>query len=57
MSDRRKLTTVKVKEDDFIKFKQEAIKENFTFRKLVDRSLHLYNTDSQFKKLIQEKNQ
>lgn len=50
-----KLTSVKVSKDNFLKFKENALRDNFSFKKLVDKALYLYNTDSIFRKMIQEK--
>lgn len=50
-----KLTSVKVSRDDFLKFKENAVRDNFSFKKLVDKALYLYNTDSIFRKMIQDK--
>lgn len=51
---KEKLTTVKVNKEDYLRFKQEALKDNFTFKKLVDKVLVLYLSDSSFKKMINE---
>lgn len=55
MTQQNKLTSVKVDKETFLQFKQEAIKENFSFKKLVDKALYLYLTDTQFRQRIQEK--
>jgi hypothetical protein len=48
-----KLTTVNVIEDTYKQFKISTIEnEGINFQKLVNRSLDLYNTNDDFKKLI-----
>lgn len=50
-----KLTSVRVNRDLFIKFKQQAVSDNFSLKKLVDKALHLYLTDNKFKEMLKEK--
>ena len=46
------LTSVKVDSDLFHEFKIECVKRKFSFQKLSDRVIHLYLTDSEFRKMI-----
>ena len=46
------LTSVKVKADLFENFKIECVKRKFSFQKLADRAVHLYLTDDDFRKQI-----
>jgi len=46
------LTSVKVKSDLFENFKIECVKRKFSFQKLADRSIFLYLTSEDFRKLI-----
>ena len=48
-----KLTSVKVLTDLYKKFKGLSIEEEFTLQKLVNRSMHLYINDDDFKQQIQ----
>ena len=54
MSNNKKmtLTSVKVKSDLFDNFKIECVKRKFSFQKLADRAVHLYLTDDDFRKQI-----
>ena len=47
-----KLTSVKVKDDLFEEFKVLCVRTKFSLQKLVDRSIHLYLTDEDFRKQI-----
>jgi|TARA_B100000700_G_scaffold303706_1_gene375504 hypothetical protein len=49
-----KLTTVKLLDDLYKKFKISNLDDNFTLQKLVNRSMDLYLQDSKFKKTIVE---
>ena len=49
-----KLTTVKVLSDKYKEFKMETLNSEMTLQKLVNRAIHLYLTDSEFKKTIEE---
>jgi len=49
-----KLTTVKVLSDKYKEFKMETLNSEMTLQKLVNRAIHLYLTDSKFKKTIDE---
>lgn len=50
--DKNKLTSVKVKDDLFEEFKVLCVRTKFSLQKLVDRSIHLYLTDGEFRKQI-----
>jgi hypothetical protein len=47
-----KLTSVKVKDDLFDEFKVLCVRTKFSLQKLVDRSIHLYLTNEDFRKQI-----
>jgi len=47
-----KLTSVKVKDDLFEEFKVLCIRTKFSLQKLVDRSIHLYLTNDEYRKQI-----
>lgn len=49
-----KLTTVKIIKGIYSKFKQISFDSNITLQKLVNRSLHKYNTDQNFRKEIND---
>jgi hypothetical protein len=44
-----KLTSVKILQDLYKKFKLNALSDEFTLQKLVNRSMDLYLVDSDFK--------
>jgi hypothetical protein len=46
------LTSVKVKSDLFENFKIECVKRKFSFQKLADRAIHLYLTNDDFRRTI-----
>ena len=48
----RTTTSVRIDPHLFEEFKVTSIKYKFSFQKLSDRALHLYNTDPEFLKLI-----
>ena len=50
------LTSVKIKSDLFNEFKIECVKRKFSFQKLADRAIHLYLTDENFRKQINNHN-
>jgi hypothetical protein len=50
------LTSVKIKSDLFETFKIECVKRKFSFQKLADRAIHLYLTDEEFRKQINNHN-
>ena len=49
-----KLTSVKLLEDLYKKFKYKSLVEEFTLQKLVNRSIDLYLVDDDFKTQINE---
>ena len=49
-----KLTSVKILQDLYKKFKVDALSDEFTLQKLVNRSMDLYILDSKFKTQIHE---
>ena len=51
-----KLTSVKILQDLYKKFKLDALNEEFTLQKLVNRSMDLYLLDTDFKSQIHEYN-
>ena len=50
------LTSVKVKSDLFENFKIECVKRKFSFQKLANRAIHLYLTDDDFRRTINNHN-
>ena len=50
------LTSVKIQSDLFESFKIECVKRKFSFQKLADRAIHLYLTDEDFRKQINNHN-
>ena len=46
------LTTVRLQDTLFEDFKAEAVRNKITMRNLLERSMFLYMTDPEFKKLI-----
>lgn len=52
MNKDKKLTSVRVEEELFSKFRQECIRHKFSFQKLADRAIYLYLTNEDFKKQI-----
>jgi hypothetical protein len=50
------LTSVKIQSDLFQDFKIECVKRKFSFQKLADRAIHLYLTDDDFRKKINNHN-
>jgi hypothetical protein len=50
------LTSVKVQTDLFEDFKLECVKQKFSLQKLVDRTIHLYLTDTDFRKSVHNHN-
>jgi hypothetical protein len=47
-----KLTSVKVNEELFEEFKVLCVRTKFSLQKLVDRSIHLYLTNDDYKKQL-----
>jgi hypothetical protein len=50
------LTSVKVQSELFDDFKMSCVKYKFSLQKLVDRTVHLYLTDEEFRKNIHNHN-
>ena len=50
------LTSVKVQNELFDDFKMSCVKHKFSLQKLVDRTVHLYLTDEEFRKNIHNHN-
>jgi hypothetical protein len=48
----QQLTSVKIDKDLFEEFRINTIKMKFSFQKLSERAIYLYNTDPEFRKLI-----
>jgi hypothetical protein len=51
-----KLTSVKITQPLFDKFKIACLEDNFSFKKLADRAIFLYLTDTEFRKKVHEQN-
>ena len=51
-----KLTSVKITQPLFDKFKMACLEDNFSFKKLADRAIYLYLTDKEFKELVHKIN-
>ena len=49
-----KLTSVKVIDELYRKFKAESIRDDFSLQKLVNRSLDMFVYDEEFKKKVLE---
>ncbi len=49
MTKEEKLTSVKITQPLFDKFKMAALEDNFSFKKLADRAIFLYLTDKDFR--------
>ena len=54
MEDKVKLTSVKLLSDLYKSFKQESLVTEFTLQKLINRGLHRYVSDEDFRKRIHE---
>jgi hypothetical protein len=48
----KQLTSVKLDPEIFEKFKITAIKQKFSFQKLAERAIYLYNEDEEFRRKI-----
>ena len=48
----KKLTSVKLDPEGFDDFKMNSIRYKFSFQKLAERAVYLYNTDKEFRKMI-----
>ena len=56
MTKEEKLTSVKITQPLFDKFKMACLEENFSFKKLADRAIFLYLTDKDFREKIHSQN-
>jgi ribosomal protein S10 len=56
MSKIKTRTSVEVQSDLFEDFKMECVKRKFSLQKLVDRAIHMYLTNDEFKKSIHNHN-
>lgn len=54
MEDKVKLTSVKLISDLYKSFKKESLVTEFTLQKLINRCLHRYVSDKDFRKRIHE---
>ncbi|MBT4208630.1 hypothetical protein HOE22_09855 [Candidatus Woesearchaeota archaeon] len=54
IKDNTKLTSVKIITDLYKRFKEIALREEFTLQKLVNRSMDKYLSDEEYKKSIVE---
>jgi len=52
LKDNLKLTSVKIHRDLFEEFKIESIRTNLSLQKLVNRTMHMFVNNSDFKKEI-----
>lgn len=52
MTKEEKLTSVKITQPLFDKFKMACLEDNFSFKKLADRAIFLYLTDKEFKQQV-----
>jgi len=51
-----KLTSVKITQPLFDRFKLACLEDNFSFKKLADRAIFLYLTDIEFRSKIHSQN-
>jgi hypothetical protein len=56
MTKEEKLTSVKITQPLFDKFKMAALEDNFSFKKLADRAIYLYLTDKEFRQKVHKIN-
>jgi hypothetical protein len=56
MTKQEKLTSVKITQPLFDKFKMACLEDNFSFKKLADRAIYLYLTDKEFKDQVHKIN-
>tara|TARA_Y100000310_G_C20469242_1_gene709159 strand:- start:170 stop:343 length:174 start_codon:yes stop_codon:yes gene_type:complete len=49
-----KLTSVKVKEKEYIRFKKKGIESGVKFQQLVNISIKMYNENKDFRKCIED---
>ena len=52
MTKEEKLTSVKITQPLFHKFKMACLEDNFSFKKLADRAIFLYLTDKEFRQKV-----
>jgi hypothetical protein len=52
MTKEEKLTSVKITQPLFDKFKMACLEDNFSFKKLADRAIFLYLTDKDFREKL-----
>jgi hypothetical protein len=48
----KSLTSLKLEPQEFDSFKVTCVRTKFSLSKLVDRAMHLYNNDENFRKLM-----
>lgn len=56
MKKEERLTSVKITQPLFDRFKMAALEDNFSFKKLADRAIFLYLTDKEFKHKVHNQN-
>lgn len=56
MTKEEKLTSVKITQPLFDKFKMACLEDNFSFKKLADRAIYLYLTDKDFREKLHKIN-
>jgi hypothetical protein len=56
MTKEEKLTSVKITQPLFDKFKMACLEDNFSFKKLADRAIFLYLTDREFREKLHKQN-
>ena len=56
MIKQEKLTSVKITQPLFDKFKMACLQDNFSFKKLADRAIFLYLTDKTFREKSHKQN-
>jgi len=56
MNKDEKLTSVKITQPLFDRFKLACLEDNFSFKKLADRAIYLYLTDKDFRSKIHSQN-
>jgi hypothetical protein len=49
-----KLTSVKVKEKEYIRFKKKGVESGVKFQQLVNISIKMYNENKDFRKCIED---
>ena len=56
MIKQEKLTSVRITQPSFDKFKHACVEDNFSFKKLADRAIYLYLTDKEFRDKVHKTN-